>query len=119
MPYRLLLGVSWRRPAAPGCAALAIAWCQGIPPSARTIEPVVKLDASEAKNNAAPTISAGSPARCSDRPLNGLCAAWPRFHDLLTSVRNGPAIKVLTRTFGPSARAKPSVIALSPAFDDA
>ena len=33
----------------------------------RRIEPVVKLDASDARNNAAPTISAGSPARCSDR----------------------------------------------------
>src|ERR1700759_4321408 len=119
MPYRLLLGVSWRRPAAPSCAALAIAWCQGIPPSARTIEPVVKLDASEARNSAAPMISVGSPARCSDRPPNGLGAAWSRFHDLLTSVRNGPAINVLTRTVGPSARAKPSVIALSPAFADA
>src|SRR3984885_3870396 len=89
------------------------------PPSTRNIEPVVKLDASDAKNKAAPTISAGSPARCSDRLPNVLCAAWSRFHDLLTSVRKGPAIKVLTRTFGPSARAKPSVIALSPAFDDA
>src|SRR6202012_1997282 len=116
MPYRLLLGVSCRRPAAP---RLRSPGSQGMPPSARRIEPVVKLDASEAKNNAAPTISVGSPARCSDRPLNGLRAAWSRFHDLLTSVRNGPAIKVLTRTFGPSARAKPSVIALSPAFDDA
>src|ERR1700752_932115 len=119
MPYRLLLGVRWRGPAARGCTGLAIARCQGFPPSARTIEPVVKLDASEAKNSAEPMISVGSPARCSDRPPNGLCVAWSRFHDLLTSVRKGPAIKVLTRTFGPSARAKPSVIALSPAFDDA
>src|SRR5277367_4089796 len=119
MPYQSLLGVSWRRPAAPGCAALAIAWVQENPPSARTIEPVVKLDASDARNKAAPTISVGSPARCSVRLLNGLCAACSRFHALLTSVRKGPAIKVLTRTFGPSARAKPSVIALSPALDDA
>src|SRR5882762_1062895 len=104
MPSRLLLGLRGY---------------QEKPPSARTIEPVVKLAASEAKNNAAPTISVGSPARCIDRPLNGLCAAWSRFPDLLMSVRKGPAIKGLTRTFGPSARAKPSVIALSPAFDDA
>src|SRR5271156_5042886 len=104
MPYRLLLGLKGY---------------QEKPPSTRTIEPVVKLDASEAKNNAAPTISRGSPARCSDRPANGLCAACSRCHDLLTSVRNGPAISVLTRTVGPSARANPSVIAFSPAFDDA
>src|SRR5882757_4110200 len=104
MPYRLLLGLRGY---------------QEKPPSTRSIEPVVKLDASEAKNNAAPMISVGSPARCNDRLLKGLCAAWSRFHDLLTSVRKGPAIKVLTRTFGPSARAKPSVIALSPAFDEA
>src|SRR6185437_9822030 len=90
-----------------------------MPPSARTIDPVVKLDASDAKNKAAPTISTGSPARCRDRPPNGLCAACSMFHDLLTSVRKGPAINVLTRTFGPSARAKPSVIAFRPAFDDA
>src|SRR5579875_1579992 len=90
-----------------------------MPPSARRIEPVVKLDASDAKNSAAPTISAGSPALCSDRPANGLRSAVSMFHDLLTSVRKGPAIKVLTRTAGPSARAKPSVIAFRPAFDEA
>lgn len=35
-----------------------------------------------------------------------------RFQALLTSVRKGPAISVLTRTVGPNARAKPSVMAL-------
>src|SRR5271156_3094146 len=104
MPCRLLLGLRGY---------------QEKPPSTRNIEPVLKLDASDAKNSAPPTISGGSPARCSDRLPKGLCAGSSRFHDLLTSVRKGPAIKVLTRTFGPSARAKPSVIALSPAFDEA
>jgi len=42
MPYRLLLGLRGY---------------QEKPPSTRSIEPVVKLDASEAKNNAAPMIS--------------------------------------------------------------
>ena len=39
-----------------------------------------------------------------------------RFQDLLTSVRNGPAINVFTRTKGPNAFASASVIAFRPAF---
>src|ERR1700738_4125212 len=117
MPCRILL-YSY---AAPRCPRLRRACDRryGIPPSARRIEPVVKLDAAEARNNAAPTISAGSPARCSDRWTDGFCVARSRFHDLLMSVRNGPAISVLTRTVGPNARARPSVIAFSPALDAA
>lgn len=43
---------------------------RGMPPSARTTEPVVKLEASDARNSAAPTISEGFPARLSDRCPN-------------------------------------------------
>lgn len=90
-----------------------------MPPSARNIDPVVKLDASEARNSAAPTISRGSPARSNARCLKGFSVAWSRFHALLTSVRNGPAISVLTRTAGPKPFAIASVMALSPALDAA
>jgi hypothetical protein len=36
-----------------------------MPPSTRMMLPLVKLDASEAKNSAAPMISGGLPSRCS------------------------------------------------------
>ena len=88
-----------------------------MPPSTRRIEPVVKLDASDIKNIAAPMISSGWPARCSAWRPNGF--AVPKSHALLMSVRKGPGISVLTRTVGPKARARPSVIALSPAFEAA
>jgi hypothetical protein len=77
---------------------------------------VVKLDASDIKNSAAPTISAGSPGRCNAKPVNRFPLSCSRFHALLTSVRYGPAINVLTRTVGPYCLARPSVIALRPAF---
>ncbi len=66
---------------------------------------MVKLDASDIKNSAAPMISAGSPARCRAWRLNGFPS--PKSHALLISVRNGPGINVLTRTVGPNAAASP------------
>src|SRR6201996_7835121 len=59
---------------------------QGIPPSDRRIEPVVKLDASDAKNSAAPTISRGLRARFKER-WGKLSPLSSRFQALLTSVR--------------------------------
>src|SRR5262249_27800281 len=60
---------------------------QGMPPSTRRVAPLVKLDASDAKNNAAPTISAGLPSRFRAK----ICARWrvaSRSHALLMSVKN-------------------------------
>src|SRR5713101_5505304 len=87
------------------------------PPSIVRIAPVVKLAASLARYSAAPTILLGSPARCSGQVLlerflnSSVCA-----QTLLTSVRNGPDMMQLTRTFGPYSCANAIVIALSPAF---
>ena len=90
-----------------------------MPPSARTIEPVVKLDASEAKNSAAPTISRGSPARCSDklaeRVVCGLLEI-PRLADVGEERAGHQRVDPDRRAERPR---EPSVIALSPAFDDA
>ncbi len=79
---------------------------------------MVKLDASDIRKSAAPTISLGSPARCNALPAKGV-AVSSKFQALLTSVRNGPGINVFTRTVGPNAFARPSVRVFSPAFDAA
>ena len=60
-------------------------------------------------------ISAGLPNRLSAKLWAPLVVAGMS-HALLTSVKNGPGIKVFTRTVGPRARASPSVNALSPAL---
>ena len=60
-------------------------------------------------------ISVGCPARCRALLPNGL-ALSPKSHAALTSVRKGPGISVFTRTVGPKASARPSVIAFSPAL---
>src|SRR5882757_2179556 len=60
-------------------------------------------------------ISGGLPRRWSAKCCAPLVVAGIS-HALLTSVRNGPGINVLTRTVGPNARASPSVNALSPAL---
>ena len=89
--------------------AIAIAW----PPSTRSTVPVVKLDASLARYSAAPTISCGWPPR----PIGYFAACcWnaSRSHALEMSVKNGPAMIVLTRTFGPYAWANPTVRTSSP-----
>ena len=60
-------------------------------------------------------ISSASPAR-----RNGnVRVRWARAsmsHASEIVVRNGPGMIALTRTFGPSAWAKPTVIAFTPAF---
>jgi len=61
----------------------------------------VKLGCARCQKKCATDDSSGSPAPLSsDRLLKGLCAGSSRFHDLLTSVKEGPAIKGLTRTVG-------------------
>src|SRR3954469_4728014 len=86
------------------------------PPSRRRIAPVQKLDASLAKYSAAPATSPGSPPRPSAIVARARASKASMSHAFEMSVRNGPAMMQFTRTFGPSAFAKPSVSALSPAF---
>ena len=77
---------------------------------------MVKLDASEAKNNAAPTISGGLPGAFQGEVAEGSVAVVevPRLADVGQSTARPSS--VLTRTVGPNAWASPSVMALSPAL---
>ena len=79
-----------------------------MPPSARTIEPVVKLDASDTKNSAAPTISGGSPARLQrEVPERVGRVAWSRFQALLMSVKKGSGHQRVDPHGGPERLGQP------------
>ena len=85
------------------------------PPSTVRIVPVVKLEASLARYNAAPTISSASPARRMGN-VRARSAKRSMSHVRAIVVRNGPGMIALTRTRGPNAWASPTVMAFTPAF---
>jgi hypothetical protein len=67
------------------------------------------------RNSAAPTIHGDR--RHAAVPTGRMALRFGRGSPaLLISVKNGPGIRVLTRTVGPNACASPSVIALIPAL---
>ena len=76
----------------------------------------MKLDASDARYSAVPTISDGWPRRCSGK--RRLAWAWnaSTSQALEMSVRNGPTMIPFDRTVGPNVTAKPTVSVFRPAL---
>ena len=84
------------------------------PPSILSTDPVVKELASLAKYNAAPTTSSGCPPLPKGRCFNDSWVASD--HASLISVRKGPGMMQLTRTYGAYARENDFVNECKPAL---